>query len=72
MSEMVEKPQLGLLMPWGDGLREKRCPLDDGFPKVNQPNPQHCTMLSQLWGDRETLSTLPPHMRKTARNKHKT
>jgi len=59
-------------MPWGDGLREKWCPLDDGFPKVNQPNPQHCATLSQLWEDRETLSTLlPPHMRKAARNKPK-
>jgi len=28
-------------------------------------------MLSQFWEDRETLSTLPPHMRKAARNKPK-
>jgi len=70
-SEMVKKPRIELLMPWGDGLREKWRPLDDGFPKVNQPNPQHCTTLSQLWEDRETLSTLPPHMWKAARNKPK-
>ena len=68
-AEMVETPRLELMMPWNNSLREKWKPLEDGFPKIQSTNKVHAELLQTLWKDRETVSTLPEHMKRAATNK---
>ena len=70
-AEMMEKPRLELMMPWNDSLRFKWNPLTEGFPKVQTTNKHHAAQLMTLWQDRETVNTLPDHMKRAAVNKPK-